>query len=343
LKQSAHETHEEHESLDMSWLDLQACRPAQLTEEQLYNTDNEEGHHVIWGEVESVSRGDSVHETSGTSSQTDQGSGSSARRKKIKNKRLQKPRGELARDFPNNIQFRQNPSDDCRSSPGSCSATERGAFSDGSNKGPDVITQCEVGNQQELVSQTYGEESHGSDDEHLPFQQVKQKPISPEEYEALKRVVRRNENGEYTSIGSAEHDAGCKPCLFVHSRVGCSNGLNCDFCHFTHKRRSRPRPCKNKRNRYRKLMERMEKEHDQEYVAHDDMVSASMTRNDVQSIDMMSTSPGYNLREEHAFSGSGSNIKSFQYPRSNPMTTRGTYHEGTSHCNFLVAPGPSGY
>lgn len=61
------------------------------------------------------------------------------------------------------------------------------------------------------------------------------------------------------SVGSARHDVGgCKPCLFVHTHVGCQNGSLCEFCHYVHKRKSKPRPCKGKRDRYRKLLMRME-------------------------------------------------------------------------------------
>jgi len=60
------------------------------------------------------------------------------------------------------------------------------------------------------------------------------------------------------SIGSALHDVdGCKPCLFVHTHVGCQNGSSCEFCHFVHKRKNKARPCKGKRERYRKLLIRM--------------------------------------------------------------------------------------
>lgn len=61
------------------------------------------------------------------------------------------------------------------------------------------------------------------------------------------------------SVGSARHDQGaCKPCLFVHTEVGCQNGTLCEFCHLPHKRKSKPRPCKGKRDRYRRLLMRME-------------------------------------------------------------------------------------
>lgn len=78
-----------------------------------------------------------------------------------------------------------------------------------------------------------------------------------------------NQIGTY-SIGGELHDAGqCKPCLFVHTQVGCTNGGACEFCHWVHKRKSRPRPCKGKRDRYRKLLTRM-----QENLTRDDTSDA---------------------------------------------------------------------
>jgi len=69
----------------------------------------------------------------------------------------------------------------------------------------------------------------------------------------------QDHTGQIVSLGSARHDFGeCKPCLFVNTNVGCQNGSGCEFCHFTHKRKSKPRPCKGKRDRYRKLLTRME-------------------------------------------------------------------------------------
>lgn len=58
------------------------------------------------------------------------------------------------------------------------------------------------------------------------------------------------------SVGSIGHDTRtCKPCMFVSSEVGCWKGVNCTFCHFKHGVRAN-RPCKAKRSRYRKLIER---------------------------------------------------------------------------------------
>jgi hypothetical protein len=59
------------------------------------------------------------------------------------------------------------------------------------------------------------------------------------------------------SVGAALHSTGnCKPCLFVHGYMGCRSGAECQFCHLLHSRSSKARPCKNKRERYKKLVER---------------------------------------------------------------------------------------
>lgn len=66
-----------------------------------------------------------------------------------------------------------------------------------------------------------------------------------------------DENGNITSVGSAKHAEGlCKPCLFTYSKEECKNGVNCEFCHIPHKRRGKARPCKKKRDRYQKLINR---------------------------------------------------------------------------------------
>jgi len=59
------------------------------------------------------------------------------------------------------------------------------------------------------------------------------------------------------SIGSVGHwNKTCKACLFVHTKIGCQNGAICHFCHYVHKGKNTSRPCKSKRDRYRKLVER---------------------------------------------------------------------------------------
>jgi len=67
-------------------------------------------------------------------------------------------------------------------------------------------------------------------------------------------TVPKDENGNPTSLGSANHfEGGCKPCLFVVQHRECRNGIDCTFCHFPHKRASA-----GKRGRLRKYMERAE-------------------------------------------------------------------------------------
>jgi hypothetical protein len=80
--------------------------------------------------------------------------------------------------------------------------------------------------------------------------------LSEAELQDVTAKVRRNEKGVPTSIGAAGHPDECKPCLFVFTQAGCENGVLCRFCHFRHKRGSRPRPCKGKRYRYRNLLAR---------------------------------------------------------------------------------------
>lgn len=96
----------------------------------------------------------------------------------------------------------------------------------------------------------------GSDSEHAS--QQRRQPSSQREPLVL------DETGNVASLGSALHwEDQCKPCLFVHTKVGCQNGASCEFCHFPHKRKNKPRPCKGKRDRYRKLISRMEQEIDE--------------------------------------------------------------------------------
>jgi len=49
-------------------------------------------------------------------------------------------------------------------------------------------------------------------------------------------------NAGLWSKGCAQHAEGkCRPCHYVHCRVGCSNGKDCEFCHFPHTDKNRQR------------------------------------------------------------------------------------------------------
>lgn len=46
----------------------------------------------------------------------------------------------------------------------------------------------------------------------------------------------------------------CQPCLYANSRAGCLNGAACRFCHLSHTKKKRPRPCKAKRQQCKQIM-----------------------------------------------------------------------------------------
>lgn len=85
----------------------------------------------------------------------------------------------------------------------------------------------------------------------------------PREYTAAELAellpqVPLDEQGQQSSIGSIGHGAGsCRPCVFTSCKIGCQTGLLCEFCHLPHRRKGKSRPCKGKRDRHKKLIERM--------------------------------------------------------------------------------------
>jgi len=56
------------------------------------------------------------------------------------------------------------------------------------------------------------------------------------------------------SKGSRSHAEGnCKPCSYVHTKLGCLNFQDCSFCHIPHTTKSRARPCKAKRMQSKRI------------------------------------------------------------------------------------------
>jgi hypothetical protein len=78
-----------------------------------------------------------------------------------------------------------------------------------------------------------------------------------EAIQALLEKVPVDQNGKEMSIGSIGHDEGrCRtPCAFAQREKGCFRGSRCNFCHYHHAERSRSRPCKGQRMRYRHQLE----------------------------------------------------------------------------------------
>lgn len=80
-----------------------------------------------------------------------------------------------------------------------------------------------------------------------------------------------DQDGSEMSLGSQNHGFGqCRPCMFFHTQVGCQNGVKCEFCHFPHRRKDKPRPCKGKRDRYRKLVGRLKEDMNDGHDADED-------------------------------------------------------------------------
>jgi len=64
-------------------------------------------------------------------------------------------------------------------------------------------------------------------------------------------------DGKLPSTGSRLHEVGmCRPCVFV--RQSCVYGEDCSYCHFAHPKKSKNRPCKGRRERFRKQVSQME-------------------------------------------------------------------------------------
>lgn len=64
------------------------------------------------------------------------------------------------------------------------------------------------------------------------------------------------------SVGSQGHATRtCRPCTFARSTVGCKFGADCQFCHEVadHPEAVRVRPCKGKRERFKRQMAAIEK------------------------------------------------------------------------------------
>jgi len=71
-------------------------------------------------------------------------------------------------------------------------------------------------------------------------------PISPSEKAPVKGMP---------SVGTRLHATGnCKPCLYLNSASGCTNGANCGFCHMPHNKRNRIRPSKHTRMQCKQIV-----------------------------------------------------------------------------------------
>lgn len=57
----------------------------------------------------------------------------------------------------------------------------------------------------------------------------------------------------------ALHEQGtCKVCVFFSTPLGCNRGAACTFCHQRHSRKDKSRPCKSKRERQKRIIDRVQ-------------------------------------------------------------------------------------
>lgn len=102
-----------------------------------------------------------------------------------------------------------------------------------------------------------------SGDQYIVPQESAEMMVSDSSLQPLMHQVPLDEMGRPTSVGSLLHSIGkCKVCVFAHSG-SCSSGVSCSFCHLPHRRSQRKtgmRPCKGKRDRYRKFVACLEHE-----------------------------------------------------------------------------------
>jgi len=85
--------------------------------------------------------------------------------------------------------------------------------------------------------------------------------LGPERWAEEKAKIPRNSHGYLTSWSSRFHDMNpddCRPCLFQARPDGCKAGIVCQFCHLPHERLGKTRPCKKKKELFKKRVEQLE-------------------------------------------------------------------------------------
>lgn len=230
-----------------------------------------ERHHLVWGGIDTLSN----HDSAGLDSSPYNSAGLSRRDvKKLQNRKI----------HPDDVTFLSNGS--AFSSSGTqASRASRASRNDptkdftypgeGTPLGAPLAGDGEgeglAADQGPFDGESSNSEGGGSDDdaEQAAQREAQMAQLSAWEaagldLEELIRQVPLDEHGQPTSIGSIGHDCeACKvPCIYVMRKKPCVNGAQCNFCHLPHKQKrsrqrhkTRPRPCKGKRDRYRKHWE----------------------------------------------------------------------------------------
>lgn len=79
-----------------------------------------------------------------------------------------------------------------------------------------------------------------------------------EDLKAIIHEIPKLADGSLTSVGSMKHtERGCRPCGFAFTKLGCHNGVLCNFCHIPHKSMSKQKLVRTKRQRFKKAEARL--------------------------------------------------------------------------------------
>jgi len=152
--------------------------------------------------------------------------------------------------------------------------------------------------------------------------------LGSERWAEEKVKIPRTIHGYLTSWGSRFHDVNpsdCRPCLFQVSPDGCKAGIVCQFCHLPHERLGKP--CKKKRERFKKLLEQpeqliseMPEDHQndvQKIGQFAENILAHSTADSEKKVQLAKTL--VSLSQQRAHSDSTSSVKSYQ---ANPHCTK---------------------
>mmetsp|Transcript_28666 Transcript_28666/g.89123 ORF Transcript_28666/g.89123 Transcript_28666/m.89123 type:complete len:387 (-) Transcript_28666:59-1219(-) len=263
-----------------SWQAGSSAHPATVAENagpdpqssDIGRLNNGAPQHVVYGRVEKCRSSTSTSSDAVTPAAQAMQAGEAAGLRKRDVVRLTKWRIN-----PETITFRKqdktSDNSDSVSVKSSQSASRSVSVSEGAHKGKKTRATSEPPNPVEAAQAAAKHEEDIEDEELLhQFLDSSDDDIDPTEAESQLEAgssvadidisqVPRDANGELTSKGSIGHANGtCKVCIFASSTIGCTNGVNCSFCHLPHKpgkRKTKLRPCKGKRERYRKLLTRL--------------------------------------------------------------------------------------
>lgn len=192
--------------------------------------------HLIWGDVEAT-----LCDSSSTSLSRSDGDGSGSLRGVGENMRcvVMRRLPEKVQAYLPSVDFQE----DSRSSNSGTMWRRRT-----STPGPiDVDSAAvEAGNELELESP----EREGPADLGADVSALENVVRNLEEKERDALIGEVLQSSQFWCVGSASHSAGkCRPCHYIHTKTGCTNGRDCPFCHVPHTKRGRKKPGKSKRIR----------------------------------------------------------------------------------------------